>query len=549
LRLDELFNDQWAGEAAGGSFFPERVPISAPGYPWLLGISYVLFGRSLLAIRIIQIALGLGSVVLAQRITRKAFGFSASLVSALLLALYWPLIVFEQRLLLLPLFLFLNLAALLSVIWSLDKESVYAWAVPGLLSGAAAIVYPVSTLWTLVLMVWMMFRSPRKRAFKNFSHLTAFALAFLVIVLPIIFTSHSHTGKWYLLRSHGGFNLFLGNNPEADGTMYARLGGKWDRMEAMPVKEAGIMDLIGQDRFYLAKVVGFIKDDPKAFIVLLAKKSALVLNRREIRATIDPEFHRRLFSALNLPMPGFGLILGLALVAMVLTVVSSRYRVPLAAGLAVLAGAGSIKLASSLKKIATMKRGDFSAPRAKPFLAPALFLMGLGISFLPVAPDQSPAEEWTYLGLAHYQAGDNGRAMYYYQKALASKPDYAMAMTEIAWLEYERGDLDSAVRWQMKAVAADPIGAYGHFNLGQYLWQKGRQEEALAELRLAVECKPLWDDALYMLAAREYDMGMPEPARGRLKTMLLVYPDLGRKVDPLLWKIEREISSVNKKSR
>lgn len=564
LRLDEVYNDQWAREAAAGSLFKQSMPISAPGYPWFLGAVYAVFGRNLLVPRILQVIMGLGSVLLAHNISRRLFGPAAALVSALLMALYWPLIVFEQRLLLATLFVVMNLFTLAAAIWSLDHDSIPGWISTGLGLGAMTVVYPTAVIWTIALAAWLAANAIKKRSRTSAFAATALAAGFLLLILPIVAMGQTRTGEWYFLRSHAGFNLYLGNNPAADGTMYARLGGGWDRIEALPVKEAGVITLNGQDRFYLAKVKQFIVQDPGDFFKLWARKSALILNRREIRATIDPEFHRSLFSALRLPLPGFALVLGLALAAlaspaiqdrrrrllalylgsyaaaMISTVVASRYRLPLAAGLIICGGAGAVNLYSSLASLAAKKAG---AGRRRNLAAPALFLAGIGLAFLPVAPKYSRAEEYSFLGLAYSQAGDNQAAMSYYRKALEADPRCAMAMTEIAALERGRGDLDSALAWQARSVAADPDGGYGHYDLGLYLWERGRREQAMEEFNRAVECKPLWEHALHVLAVHEYELGRLEAARQHFQTLLLVRPDQYLEIDSYLEKIETGLKS------
>ena len=58
---DAVTYDGWASRIAGGDWLGEGVFYQAPLYPYFLGMIYALFGRELLAVRLIQIVLGAGS--------------------------------------------------------------------------------------------------------------------------------------------------------------------------------------------------------------------------------------------------------------------------------------------------------------------------------------------------------------------------------------------------------------------------------------------------------------------------------------------------------
>lgn len=543
LRLDELQYEEAARMAMQGDLFPAYVPTNAPGYSWFVGALYFIFGHSLLVPRLAQIMLGLGSIVLVHRIGRRLFGESAGLVSALLLALYWPLMIFEQRLLSASLFLFLNLAGLWAAARAADRENSRPWALAGLILGAAALVRPEAILLIIILSAWLLLRAAGEKKGQRLEQaLGLIALAFVVIA-PVIQVQHRVSGEWTLLQTNGGLNLYLGNNPDSDGTPYARPGGTWDALAAMPVKEAGLAKDSDQDRFFLMKVLEFARREPLRFAGLLLRKLGLLLNRREIRATIDPEFQRSLFPALFLPLPGFALILALAASGLLalrpldprrrvlalytlsygavtaLTVVSSRYRLPFTVGLVILAGAGAEKLAESATAIRLRKAGRKS-------LAPlALFAIALAAAWLPWRLDYTPAEGYAYLGEAWLAQGNPVRAGENYLKALELDPADAQAMMGLARIEIKRGNQEAAEQRLSQAVAADPGSADARYELGSQLWRRGRREEAVAELQKAVELAPQSIILLYWLAYYERRMGMDQDARERLLTALMLRPD------------------------
>src|ERR1043166_1336078 len=64
LMGDAVGYDAWAQQIANGDWLGHDVFYQAPLYPYFLGALYVLFGKNLLAVRLIQIVIGAASCVL-----------------------------------------------------------------------------------------------------------------------------------------------------------------------------------------------------------------------------------------------------------------------------------------------------------------------------------------------------------------------------------------------------------------------------------------------------------------------------------------------------
>jgi len=56
--------DEWAQRIAAGDWLGHEVFYQAPLYPYLLGVTYAIAGRSLLVVRIVQALIGSASCVL-----------------------------------------------------------------------------------------------------------------------------------------------------------------------------------------------------------------------------------------------------------------------------------------------------------------------------------------------------------------------------------------------------------------------------------------------------------------------------------------------------
>ncbi len=548
-RLDETLYLEWARQASEGDPFLDYVPIHGPGYPWALGLLYAAGGDEYLTPRVLNSALGIGSIILVYCLAASLAGPWAGVFAALLIGLYWPMITLEQRVMGTALFVFLNLLSLKLATWAARRDAVRRWALCGLAIGAAAVTRPNSLVWLAVLAAWLAVAAARSKSGRRAASVLALAGAALLPMAPVAIHNHGVSGDWIPVQADGGLNFYLGNNPESNGTPYARPGGKWDAIEARPFLEAGAVSLAEQDGFYTREVLRFLAERPLAFLFKLARKCLLILNNREMRATFDPAFLRGLSKTLSAPFPGFWLIFALAAAgifslrpwrtpsrlvllfvgshaaAVVATVVSCRYRLAVTAGLAILAGAGAARTLRAVKSVLN-KEDDTGRLKRELAFTLALAAAGAALSFLPVAPRHGEAESLTYLGDAWLQKKDMDRAREYYSRALASEPDYAPAMSRLSRLEENRGDLEAALTWLETSVAADPDGGSGHYELSRLYWRLGRREQALLEARLAADKKPLWADGLMNLAVMELNVGRLTNALAAADRLLEIRPDL-----------------------
>ena len=77
-----------------------------------------------------------------------------------------------------------------------------------------------------------------------------------------------------------------------------------------------------------------------------------------------------------------------------------------------------------------------------------------------------------------YQAGDIGSAMLKAQQVVAQRPDMALALQHLGFLQREAGELEAAVATLKRAVAASPDDASVAALLGAYLHEAGHSREA-----------------------------------------------------------------------
>jgi 4-amino-4-deoxy-L-arabinose transferase-like glycosyltransferase len=116
-----------------------RVPVQtayrAPGFPMLLALVHLVFGRALIAERLAQVAVGVALVVLIYILGRRLFGPRTALAAAALAAVSPVLVLFDATLISEPLFTVLLLGALVAAL-------AHRPAPAGVLIGLAALTRP-----------------------------------------------------------------------------------------------------------------------------------------------------------------------------------------------------------------------------------------------------------------------------------------------------------------------------------------------------------------------------------------------------------------------
>src|SRR5436309_7195645 len=98
LAMDSQEYDRWAQQIAAGDWLGSRVFFQAPLYPYLLAVLYVLCGRSLDAVYLVQIGLAVAGCYALYRAGREMGGEDAGLGAALLAAIYGPFLFYDVQL-------------------------------------------------------------------------------------------------------------------------------------------------------------------------------------------------------------------------------------------------------------------------------------------------------------------------------------------------------------------------------------------------------------------------------------------------------------------
>src|SRR5437764_8139162 len=97
LVMDSQEYDRWARGIAGGDWLGSEVFFQAPLYPYLLALLYRLFGASLDAVYLFQIALSVAGIYALFRAGLEVVGEELGLAAAGLAAIYGPFLFYDVQ--------------------------------------------------------------------------------------------------------------------------------------------------------------------------------------------------------------------------------------------------------------------------------------------------------------------------------------------------------------------------------------------------------------------------------------------------------------------
>lgn len=351
--LDSKEYDQWAKEIVNGKHLWDGFKIHAPLYPYFLAGCYWLFGKDHYYATLVQFFVGSINCVLIYLIGKKIFNECIGRMASFMAAAYGVFIYFEGQLLYPFLAIFLNLSLILSLLTTRERPTNKNWLVSGFILGLSAATKPLILFLVPFLLTWIILEFGRKRKPQQIAiHGASLCFGVILVVGPIIVRNYHINGYLYPIQGHSALNFYIGNNPESDGTPYIRPGFKWAQLVQWPIEERGLKEKRQHERFFFNKVVQFINEEPASYLSLQLKKLYLFWNGYEIKASQNIYFFDRYSWLMRLPLFSFKLISPLALtgmllafpfwkrasplylfvllyqVAVIATVVSDRYRLP-----------------------------------------------------------------------------------------------------------------------------------------------------------------------------------------------------------------------------
>jgi tetratricopeptide (TPR) repeat protein len=558
-----LLSGQW-GQAAADTY------VHGILFPALWALVMFLGGGSM-TMRLVQAILGAATCVLLYRGARHVMPSGAALGCGLLAAVYWPFILFGGQLLATTLVLFL-VAALLALLLrpGVTAPSVVLGA--GVLLALLATTRANSLLLALPVLWWLRRQAHVEEEKRTFWRSGALLGAGLLLGLAP-FVAHNWSTQGTPMPFEGAWSFYMGNNPDADGTPYARQGLDWQRLESVGYRHGWDATPAVRGRTYLSEGVGFLVEEPGRTLGLLWRKLRLFWNAFEVPVSVDLAWFTH-NTWLGRFLPGFGLLAPLAVLGMVanlrhwrswglayggvlaflvsglLFTVCARYRLPAVPFLILFAAdtfrlfAGALR--SPRQRAARLGLGLAVATAwvhtgvdaaAVDHLRPH-WLQGSmhlrrgevddGVADLRAAAEDHPedADVRNSLAVALERLDRRSEAEAVYREALRLAPDHAKAWLNLGDLQRRQRRLVEAGEAVRQALAVDPrpVTQYkGRVDLAQILLQAGHPEEAMATLREALQIRD-GHDLRYALAGACHQLERFDEELGHLEQAVQLDP-------------------------
>jgi tetratricopeptide (TPR) repeat protein len=544
LICDAWQYDDWAQRIAAGDWQGGNdIFYQTPLYPYCLAVLYVVFGHGVWLVRGCQAVLGSLACVFLARAGACFFSRKVGWVAGALLALYPPAIFFDgivQK-------ASLDLALMSALVWVVGaaqlRPRVALFAAAGALSGAAtlnrenaAILVPVMLAW----IVWLSWSAPvAARWWRGL----AFCGAMAAVLLPVGWRNYHVGGAFLLTTSQLGPNFYIGNHAGASGAYESLRPTRGDPLhesqDARQLAEEALARPLSASevsRYWLASSWTDIRDDPAAWLRLLAWKWFLTWNTLElvdgegIRAHQD---YSHLLGALGwvlhfgilCPLAALGLwwtrrdwrrlwLLYAMLVAYAAAVtlfyVFARYRYPLVPITALFASAGLVGLAERLRARDRASLRDLAAA------LPLATVVAVACNW-PLAYLHKDALTYFNVGTMLLNEGRPAAGIAMLKLAERIDPSFAATYHCLGLAALAEGDVVEAQRDFEEAIRRDPNLAISHVMLAEILEKQDAQSAAAEHLHRAIAIDPLLVSAYRMLARIELAEGDGDAAIEHLR--------------------------------
>ncbi len=547
--VDAAAFDRWANDIATRSFVGDRAFYQDPLYAYGLGIFYKVWGRDLLAARLVQAVIGTLGLWMLFEALRRFLGYKTA-ITALLIGAFSKAFMFYDAMLLKD---FLGVVAIEGSLlcWSLDRK--WKWIAFGATLGLGSLVRGNMMLLVVAAAAFLALR----REWRPAAFTVAGALA---TIAPVTIRNIAVEKDLVISTSQFGGNLFIGNNPENTTGRYHKPAFL---REANPEFEASDFKLEAErlnrrpmkpsevDRYWRGRAVEYIGGNPGTFIGVTIKRFLMLITAFEIPDDHNMYFMERFSWLLRMPLVTAGLfvfplavagiylswpdrgrfamlyvLLGAYTLSIVCFFIFGRYRLPMVPILIVFAAHAVVRTAEMIGHRMSQV----------PKTATAIFVVAAVIVNVPLPEAIGGHRDFRVahrnLGV-YYRDGDRPlEAAKEFEAAAALKPDYLKDDTFVLVLAecYEKGGdpgraLETYVRLaKLNTVAPDVPYRVGMLYLREKSYERAAEflEETLRrDPKHAAAYEPLAE--AYRLARR------PDAARDTL--------DRGAALSPQDWSV------------
>jgi len=501
LQTEPLRYSQWATLILAHR--PPAPPFDEPpGYPYFVAATYAVFGRNVTAVALVQTVIDAATCALVALVGRRWFGPRVGFIAGVLAAFYGPLVYFTGEVEPATVFVFtvmLAIAAASAGVGSLLVGSL--WALSTVVRAEIFVALPI--------VLGDAWRRGRGRAVAGVAAPVALLLAIFVGL------NAAHAKEPILFTTGGGLNLWLGNNPRADGVTPFISDALAPTMTAVSRRAT---DAAQADAIFARKALARWRRAPREAAALAWKKFVWTWTDRELPNTADIDWqtaHSWLFRSRVFPLPLGAILpfavagafflrrrwshvplllapLAIAVVTSVVFFTNARFRLVMVPSLVLLAAVG-------VERIGRMRR-----PEARTVFNVSLAATGIAIGlvvawggFYGVGAYEIP-EITVNTGIVEREAGNFSSAVRLLRAGLAESPRDTIAWNELALALEQEGDVRAALATHLDALARVPEDASVRVEAVRFFQRHGLDRTALARYLTApgVDARRAIADAL-----------------------------------------------------
>ena len=464
--VDAADYDAWANRIVRGDWLWDRVDLYTPVYPYFLALLKLVSGGSIAAIRFVQSIMGAGAAVLLGKIAERLWDRKVGLLTTVLSSTNWMLVLYDNEEYAESFSIFFQTLALWLVFCR--AGGVFRAFIAGLAFGLSVGARANLLLCLPIFLAGLFFTSRVDRK-KAWIQVTAALAGAALLLGPILLRNHQVSGAW-MLRWGASWSLYSGLAPEFNG-LHPPAGVLYDNYVRQPLQQ-GLRSEADSERYWEERLGAVLKNDPGGVAKNFLKHVMIFLNAREWSQEFDVYAYRSYSWILSLPWPHVWLVVPFGLVGIIfctrrlperwlllgflilsaLSMVpfkgSGRYRLPTLVILGPFAAAGLVYVAGLVR-----------TRQWRTIVLPATLLVLFGVVSWPdwLHLDQrQTARHWFFVGLWKKQLGREDEAIAAFEKSMKEFPWDADSPYRIGLILFERGDGQGARPWFDTALKREP---------------------------------------------------------------------------------------------
>jgi 4-amino-4-deoxy-L-arabinose transferase-like glycosyltransferase len=512
---DAATYDRWGQQIASGEWLGRDVFYQAPLYPYFLGVVYKVLGHNLLTLRVVQCVIGAASCVLLALAGREFLSAKVGVLAGALLALYPSSIFFDSIVQKSVLDEVLICTLLYLTGRSLNRTSAGQWLGIGVTLGALMLTRENAAVLVVVILGWTCLHPSLPRPLMRLKAMGLLLAALVAVVLPVSLRNAIVGGEFHITTSQLGPNLYIGNNPKADGAyvplVYGHGWPEQERADATALAEQAVGRALSPgevSQYWFGKVLSFIREQPLSWLELMRVKLLLFWNATELGDTEDQYVYADWSAVLRLlnPVLHFGVLCAGAAVGFVLTLrswrrlwvlyaiivcyaasviafyVMARYRFPIVPPLMLFAASGTLELWDWLR----------GGRRIEMWLLLVCLVLCGWVLYVTHGIRSDMVRASTYQNIAHVLDEQHklDEAFHYYSRAREIWPNDALLNIMLGRIRLDQGDASASLPFFAEAVRISPDYAPAHVAYGAGLLVAGQTTAAAERFQRALALDP-----------------------------------------------------------